>query len=227
MDQPVNDQSHIDPTAQRLDQLERENRRLKRRVDVMALLGAVILVGVLSRLVAYAHSAGAPRVINAKVVNAEWFSLRDEEGRARAKLTVDPGGVPILAFYDKLDKSKMSISINKKDEPCVYFFNDGGENTLRMGQSESIGPWIGLHDSQGKSRMLIVLGPDGTPYLALRDANGVDIARLMPKPDKTISLAFPDNKLGVNRLEVGVGKDGSPFITAYNKAFVKKDLIEK
>src|SRR4051794_38499309 len=105
------EQPQIDAMTERLDGLERENHRMKRRIELMVLIGVVVSFGALAKMIGGAHSAA---VIDARVVNAEDFTLRDRNGKVMGKLAIDNNGWPILAFYDKNSRNRINIGFKSE-----------------------------------------------------------------------------------------------------------------
>jgi len=74
----------MDKLVQRLDRLERENRRLK-------CIGALVVVGIAA--VMLMGQTKSSKV--AKVIEAEKFVVRDKSGKVRAALQISAEGGPI------------------------------------------------------------------------------------------------------------------------------------
>ena len=87
--------SEIQAVAERLERVERENRRLKR-------WGAVALIGIAA--VVLTGQAKASRV-----VQAEKFVVQDAEGKVRAELGTFPDGKMALVLFDQKEKSALSF----------------------------------------------------------------------------------------------------------------------
>src|SRR2546427_11166070 len=79
----------------RLNELERENRRWRRA-------GLVVLIGLAALLVM--GQARTPRVVEADEVTAHKFTVRDEQGNSRAVLGTS-GGKITLSLADSTDQS--------------------------------------------------------------------------------------------------------------------------
>ena len=83
---------------ERLETLERQNRRMKR-------IGAGVILTVASLLL---MAQTAPT----RIVEANGFVLKDSSGRIRAKLEVSNAGNPILNFMSTRGDIRMSLSAN-------------------------------------------------------------------------------------------------------------------
>ena len=119
----------MDKLVQRLDRLEKENRRMKR-------IGALVAVGIAA--VVLMGQARSSKV--AKVIEAEKFVLRDTSGQVGAILfTVDEGS-PHLEFRDKKRNLRitlgvmsstsprtMSIETKRRPESSLVLFDEKGQ----------------------------------------------------------------------------------------------------
>jgi hypothetical protein len=102
---------------QRVESLERENRRLRRVFLLLPVAG--LLLG-----------AGAAEVKDwkGKSVTAEKFILVDGDGRERAALSTGKGAEPVLEFYNK----DHSLLLNAGKSPdngvgFIQFFDSAGK----------------------------------------------------------------------------------------------------
>ena len=94
--------------AQRVERLERENRRLK-RAGLVALALAAVLV-----LTGQARSS--------RVMEANRFVLRDTSGRVRAELKTEEDLSPRLVLLDSHGASRAWLDLSKKGEPTLRFW---------------------------------------------------------------------------------------------------------
>lgn len=174
-------------TEERLDQLERELSRAKRRqrwllaVVGLAIVGA-ILAWTLTKTTPAAHTqavGGTERVVHAntkdifdevssqpQVVRATAFVLVDDEGRKRGKLEMASIG-PTLGLCDESGKTRAELVVSA-DGPALCLYDEKGKSPY----SVMLFPGgLFLRDENGKLRAgLSVLG-DGVS-LELNDANG-------------------------------------------------------
>ncbi len=97
---------------ERLNRLERENRRLKRA-------GGVVL-GVIAALLLMGH------VVGEKVVEAERFVLLDSSGQPRAVLAVAKGGSG-LYLYDNKGKLRAGLVGGTADETGLTLYHKNGK----------------------------------------------------------------------------------------------------
>ena len=126
---------------QRLLGLERSQRRLRSFVLLLAVLAGALIV------LAAAPPRPAPDVVNARAVR-----ILDEKGTARATLTVNADGEPLLLLTDRQGEGRASLFVT----------NDGR-------------PALGLRDAKGRNRATLALEPGDVPFLSFRDDKGKQI----------------------------------------------------
>lgn len=98
--------------TQRLDRLERENRKLKLAgVATLIAITAVVLMG-----------QATPKR-EAKVIEAEQFILKDSEGRHRGGLQVMADGRPILRLADEKGWPRAELVVLSNNTPALYFYD--------------------------------------------------------------------------------------------------------
>jgi hypothetical protein len=185
------DDRHEPPTAHelraegrivnRLEQLERDNRRLRRYATTMLVVVAMVL-GLGSALIWYSVRAGLPG--SPLTVSARQFVLRDSEGNVRGAWGLDEDGSVRLALSDAGERQRVRLSL----------LQDGS---------------AGLSFADSADRKLAVLGllPDHTTNLALTDPAGIPRAVLGVAPDGSSNLVFAD-RAGATRAGLGVDSRG-------------------
>lgn len=169
---------------ERLDELENENRRL-RRLGTATLVGAAVVlvaVGAMTLVSSRAISSGA-------VVRARSFVLEDAKGQARGTWSVTDGGGVQLAVMDPQGKPRARLSV----------LGDGS-------------PGLALVDASGQPRAALGLLADGTISLVFADPQGQSRAVLGLTSRGAGSVAFADMH-GVTRAGLGLDTDGKPALT--------------
>lgn len=218
--------SSFEALTERLDRLERENRRWKGASTVAAVgIAALVLIG----------QAGPSKV--APVVEAERFVLRDVNGKARARLFTGPGGAPILGLSDKDGELRAVLTVGADGTPLLGL-QDKGEKARAVLTVEAGGPVLSLHDKdegiravlsvsangvprlalhhkERKPRALLALGPDGAPHLTLAGIDGNPRIGLGAVAEKH-SLIFLDAN-GKARAGLIVGPEGTPQLLLFDK----------
>ena len=209
MNQPT-----MDNVVQRMDRLERENRRMK-------LAGILVLVGITAVIVM--GQAKATKV--AKVIEAERFVLRDENGRERATLEV----VANLAYFTLRDKDATAniTLVAGKDILAVGLNHNNGSSLSLSVWPEVAG--LEIYDRHNKKRVSVrtkrkdgitipaiaILDKDENPLIALHDNDGSGVMSLIRRGDKTSGLVFLEDG-GGRRIELASTKD-DPVIRFYDK----------
>ena len=150
----------LNTLTQRLDRLERGNRRLKLAVAV--LLISLAAVGVMGQV----SPKAAP-----KVIEAERFVLRDTSGKPRATLVVAADGTSGLSLYDQNGKGRLRLYVDTSG-PSLALADQNGKlrATLRLDADGS--PGLTLFDRGEKLRGGLGLHTDGSPLLGLLDQSG-------------------------------------------------------
>lgn len=122
---------------ERLDHLERELARAKRRnhwlLPVAALaVGGLTLPWTLTKTTPAAQAQGAGAE---KVIRASAFVLEDEQGRKRGELAMGPLG-SVLGLFDANGKPRVILSA-VKDGPSLELLDENGtvRNQLNVGQA--------------------------------------------------------------------------------------------
>ena len=159
---------------ERLDSLERQNRRLK-RVGVLALafVGALALMGQASR---------------PKTLEAEQFVIRDHQGRVRAEMGMyepeaGPRSLsPEVKLFDERGRSRVALAAYPLG-PSLDFYDDKGNIRVELVHVDGTGPGIEI------------LGPPGRGEQG--HADGGRPGRLWPEPPEGAILKMDEgNKTG-------------------------------
>lgn len=112
---------------QRLQRLERQNRRLK-------WIGGVALVAIATTLFLGARANNFNTMSKAHA-----FVIHDLQGNMRGSLAVDGRGEPALTLFDKNAKPRAIFSfIDNKDQACVAFQDDKGDIQI-VAASKAVG----------------------------------------------------------------------------------------
>ena len=187
---------------ERMERLERENRRLK--------VGMLAVVAVVAGLVCIAATEPV-----AKVVRAERFEVVDAEGRVRAGLglpappaaanlprapyAVDAlavlDGSPGLTLRDEKGKTRAGLMVSDDGSPSLMLLDETGKaRAMLVVDHDGVG--IALGGERGKQRALLGVSSDSGPVLQLRDDKGWVRAAL-----GAYSLMTPDTGEVVKRAE--------------------------
>jgi hypothetical protein len=165
----------------RVEQLERDNRRLRRYAGAMLVVVAMVL-GLGAALIYYSVRSGLPG--SAQSVAARQFVLRDAKGTVRGAWGMADDGAVRFVLSDAGGRQRVRLSL----------LQDGS---------------AGLSFADTADRKLAVLGllPDHTTNLALTDPAGIPRAVLGVAPNGSSNLVFADQS-GSTRAGLGVDSRG-------------------
>jgi len=113
----------METLARRLDQVERENRRMK-QAGVVA-LAVIVAVGLMGQATWKLAPPGKP----GKVVGAEQFIVHDARGGVRAELGTLPNGTVRLVLYDRGNpgETRVILSAGPETSPALSFSDNAGK----------------------------------------------------------------------------------------------------
>lgn len=177
--------------VRRVEEVERENDRLKRR-GVALMIGTGVALG----LSALALAAGLARDSNdhvAGVLQAQKFVLRDSDGMIRGLLENTDNGGARFVLQDRDGRERMKLTL----------LSDGS-------------PGLTFADREGESRAVLGLLPDETANLVFADQAGRTRAVLGLSADESPTLVFADRN-GITRLGMSVGPGGEPDFTLFER----------
>jgi hypothetical protein len=166
----------------RLTNLERENRQLKRTgAAALAILLALVLTGQVA-------PPAPPGTVEAK-----HFVLRDGNGRRRADLTtVDvEDGSPYLVLRDKEDRVRMALAVLRDGQPSVSFRDQAGQARASIGLGFDGAPGLEFWSKEGVRRAALNDAPKTGVGLSLYHDN-TSRATLRLYPDGSTSLMLDD-----------------------------------
>lgn len=140
--------------TQRLDHLERQNRRWKRAAAALALgIATVVLMG----------QARTTK----RVVEAEQFVLLDRAGKPRAVLTQGSDGNIGLRFTDPAGRVRIALAMEADGRPGMELSDASGARRVWLFVGDDGSPHITLLDAAERKQAFLGLGPDGTVGLIL------------------------------------------------------------
>jgi hypothetical protein len=171
----------------RTQELERENRRL-RRLWMGTLVSVALLLGLATALVIVAARQGLPGTV-ANMIEARQFLLRDGNGTIRGSWTAEADGSQRLLMQTPGSKAGLSLSVLK-----------GGASGITV------------RDSAGRSRAVLGLLPDQTVSLLFADENGTTRTVLSLVRGGSSTLVFADRS-GTAKTGVGVDARGQSTMT--------------
>jgi hypothetical protein len=174
------DDLRLSQLMQRIDKLERGNRRLR-------LAGLLVLV-MSSALGMMAQTAirSTPKVVEAErfvvrdtngAPRGVWDSsaggvgLYDDGGKPRAMLVLGPDGTPRVTLADQSGKPRVSLGVAADGTPRLVLTDRGLKPRVTLGV-ESNGSGLALLDEAGRLRGSVTVAVDGSPSLEVHDETG-------------------------------------------------------
>jgi len=145
----------IESVLERLDKLERQNRRLKQ--------SALAAFVVATALVTMYATQPVPQKIT-----AHRFDVVDDSGKMRVAIS-NAEGRSGIALFDAQSNPRASMTLDASGSPLMWVCDAGGKSRVSLGVFED-GPSISLRNEKGKTH--IGLDPSGAPRITLADANG-------------------------------------------------------
>jgi hypothetical protein len=175
--------------GRRVDDLEHDNRQLRRRTALLTLGTAAALTLAAGALI-YGLSAES-RVAGA--VHARQFVLHDADGNVRGGLGPTPEGGSRLVLKDRAGKERMRFTL----------LADGS-------------PGLSFADAEGRSRVVLGFLPDETANLVFADRFGRTRAVFGLMPDESSTLVFADRN-GETRVGLGIDPRGGAGLTVFER----------
>jgi hypothetical protein len=159
----------IETILQRLECLERDNRRWKVLASmVVVICGGFLLLG----------AAGSRRPHIAEEIRARSFVLVDKHGTVLARLGQLPHGSLGLGFYDEGRKARLLLGIDADGGTSVSVYGKDGRGSAVLMAGQNGATSLRLLDTRWHVRASLATWPDGSPFLHLSDRNGNDRALL-------------------------------------------------
>jgi len=171
----------------RIEELARENRRL-RRLWMGTVVSGGLLLGLATALVIVSARHGLPGTVT-DVVEARQFLLRDADGAIRGS-------------WSSGDKGAMRFQLQAP----------GSKAGLSLAVLEGGASGITVRDSAGRSRAVLGLLPDQTVSLLFADENGTTRTVLSLVRDGASTIVFADRG-GSAKVGVGVDSRGQSTLT--------------
>lgn len=151
--------------TERLNKLERQNRRLRAGVLAMALAVSAVFL-----------TASLPLPWTVRTVRAQKFVLVDAGGKTRAVLTSGKNGNPSFSLYDAKERPRATLALKS-----FRLFDANGKVRVTLSSSGEwwFAPHLILSGDKGTSRLgLYGPGGDAGSEIDLSDASGVERASL-------------------------------------------------
>jgi len=199
----------INNLVQRMDRLERQNRRMK-LAAVLMLVGIAAVIGM-----------GQAGFGKQRIITAEQFILQDKNGNPRGGLYVRPDGSASLGITDSKEKPRFLVTVKPNGDPSLSM---SGEKQELLALTPSA---IGLQDREGNPRILLAEQLNGGASLNIYQKNGQRIALtssgLVSRDRKdTIRYATITLPNGTTRLKIS-GENNQTMELWHDSITFKKD----
>jgi hypothetical protein len=171
----------------RIENLERDNRRLQRSSS-LSFIGMAVLLGLVVALVWVTGRHGLPGSV-AREVAARQFVLRDQNGLLRGVWGMGDDGAVRLVLQDPAGRPRVKVSL----------LQDGTAG-------------LSFSDSAGRARAVFALLPDQTGSVAFADESGKPRSVLGISADGSSNVVFADRS-GSTRAGLGIDARGQSTFT--------------
>jgi len=175
--------------VERLEKLERQNRRLKQMGAVALLIAAAVLL----------MGQASPN----RTVEANEFVLRDGNGKVRGTFSMADLG-PQLALLDANGIQRVNLLLTVRT-PSLFLSDANGQNRVALQVSET-GPFLDFYRTDGELAAWF-LGPDEGGLIGLRAPNGDRRLLLRVSEDGPAVELYNNERVGAN--EARVALDGT------------------
>lgn len=166
-------QATPDATAiltQRIETVERENRRL-RRLSTMVIVGVAILLGLTTAVMIVAARHGMPGMVP-QVFEAKKFLLRDANGKVRGAWGTNEDGSVQMLLQDDLGRSRLRFSVLADGSSGLAFVDTANHARIVVGVLPDESANIVVADVGGKTRAVLGMAPNGATTLVFADRGG-------------------------------------------------------
>ena len=155
-------ESTMEALTQRVERLERDNRRWRRGATLGLLL--LLSAGLLGQ---------APVVGGAvKALEAERFNLRDGAGNLRGSLGATSDGTASLVLYNAAGAHQAGLGVLPDGAASLFLGSPAGRTVTELTLYRDGTPSLVVRDPAGKTRMLLGVASDGQPFLYFLDTAG-------------------------------------------------------
>ncbi len=162
--------------SHRLEEVEREYRRL-RRLNLMFVVVAAIILGLGVALVTVSSRYGVPGTV-ADIVAARQFVLRGPDGAVRGVWGTDTGGALRLVLQDAQARPRTKLNLLSDGSSGLTFSDSAGRPRAVFAFLPDQSTSIVLADESGKTRVVLGISDDGGSTMVFADRNGATRAGL-------------------------------------------------
>jgi hypothetical protein len=195
------DKPKIDELVERIERLERENRRWRWGSGLAMTAGLVVMIG------------GAQRANDAKVVEAEQFIVRDKDGNERVRLGVGSNGAAGLVLQDKDRKGGIDLVSSSEGRPYLDVWNKTMGHLMLVATPDRMA--VDFLDAKRVGQIALrIEKPSGNQYLSFL-MGGKGSLNLGLNEDGSGGLGIFDSA-GQRRTELWQGRDAGPVLRVFD-----------
>lgn len=154
----------------RIEVLERDNRRLQRATG-LSFIGMAILLGLMVALVWVTGQHGMPGSI-AREVAARQFVLRDQNGVVRGAWGMGEDGAVRLVLQDAAAHPRVKLSLLQDGTSGVSFSDSSGHPRAVFALLPDQTGSVAFADETGKTRSVLGISADGSSNIVFADRGG-------------------------------------------------------
>jgi hypothetical protein len=189
---------------------------------VAAVIGGLVGGAVANRLaLGTAVVCAQPPAAPEKVLRAETFEVLDKDGKVRATLTAQDDKGPTLRLLDTDGEDRVILSLNPTEEALLAFRDKGQKARLSLTLLKE-GPRVDLWDPDGKNiRIALRTAADGAPLLELYDPHMRRRAVFGLDAGDQPGLSLEDTA-GKARLTLGLEHEGLAVLRFLNQEQVAR-----
>ncbi len=195
------DKPQIDELANRIERLERENRRWRWVAGLALVAGLVVTIG------------GAQPAHEAKVVQAERIIIRDKDGNERVRVGVGSNGAAYLSLKDMGSNGGIDLVASSEGQPYLDVWNKAQGHLMLVAHADRMAVDFRDKNRVGQIALKIEKG-DGTQYLSFRKEGKGNLS-LGLHEDGSGGLAVTDLS-SHRRTELWQRNDGGPVLQVYD-----------
>lgn len=166
----------VSAQVERIEELEREYRRLK-RLTTSLLVGVGVLLGLGAAFVAVSARHGMPGTV-ADVVAAHSFVLRGQDGTIRGVWGTQEDGSLRFVFQDGAGRPRTKLDLLADGASGLSFSDTTGHPRAVFAFLPDESASLVLADQAGKTRTVLGISPDGDATILFADRNGATRAGL-------------------------------------------------
>jgi len=159
---------------ERMEQIERENRRLRSAGRTM-LVGMAILLGITFAVFIYSGSFGAGVARN---VTARQFTVLDSKGTSRGTWGIADDGAVRFILSDQAGRPRVRVSLLPDGSSGISLADTSDRKLLVLGALPDLSTSFVMSDHGGVPRAVLGMSANGSANLVFADRDGATKAGL-------------------------------------------------